>query len=43
MLTYIGTPVATAIGFYTWKSKNENLAKLGLPPEAAEEGGTYEY
>ncbi len=36
MLTYIGAPVSVAIGFYAWKSKHENLTKLGLPPEAAE-------
>ena len=28
MLTYIGGPVGIAIGFYMWKSKNENTAKI---------------
>lgn len=26
--TYIGGPTATAIGFYAWKSKAENLLKI---------------
>lgn len=26
---YIGGPTATAIGFYAWKSKAENLLKIG--------------
>ena len=28
LLSYIGAPVAVAIGFYNWKAKNENLAKI---------------
>lgn len=27
LLTFIGAPVATAIGFYYWKAKNENIQK----------------
>lgn len=27
-LAYIGTPTATAIGFYAWKAKNENVIKV---------------
>ncbi|GAB6989339.1 hypothetical protein [Paenibacillus pini] len=27
LLTFIGAPVATAIGFYYWKAKNENVSK----------------
>lgn len=27
-LTYIGAPTATAIGFYAWKAKNENVIKV---------------
>ena len=26
---YLGTPTATAIGFYAWKSKAENVLKIG--------------
>lgn len=29
MFSYIGVPVATAIGFYCWKAKNENIKKYG--------------
>ena len=29
MFTYIGVPVASAIGFYCWKAKNENMNKHG--------------
>lgn len=28
LLAYIGAPTATAIGFYAWKSKAENVIKL---------------
>lgn len=28
LLGYIGSPVVTAIGFYSWKSKAENVIKL---------------
>lgn len=28
LLTYIGSPVVIAIGFYSWKSKAENMIKL---------------
>lgn len=27
--TYLGGPTATAIGFYAWKSKAENIIKIG--------------
>lgn len=27
--TYLGGPTATAIGFYAWKSKAENVLKIG--------------
>lgn len=27
LLMFIGAPVATAIGFYYWKAKNENMQK----------------
>lgn len=27
-LAYIGTPTATAIGFYSWKAKAENIVKI---------------
>lgn len=26
-LAYIGAPTATALGFYFWKAKNENISK----------------
>lgn len=29
ILTYIGSPVAVAYGFYSWKSKAENVLKIG--------------
>jgi hypothetical protein len=34
-LTFIGAPTATALAFYTWKAKNENIAKIeqGRPHE----------
>lgn len=28
LLAYIGTPTATAIGFYAWKAKAENIVKI---------------
>lgn len=28
LLVYIGTPTATAIGFYCWKAKAENILKI---------------
>lgn len=28
LLTFIGAPVAVAIGFYAWKAKAENVIKL---------------
>lgn len=28
LLAYIGTPTATAIGFYCWKAKAENIIKI---------------
>lgn len=28
LLAYIGTPTATAIGFYCWKAKAENIVKI---------------
>ena len=27
-LAYVGTPTATAIGFYSWKAKAENVVKI---------------
>ena len=32
-LTYIGAPTATAIGFYAWKAKAENVLKIGKTVE----------
>lgn len=29
MFSYIGVPVASAIGFYCWKAKHENVNKYG--------------
>lgn len=29
MFSYIGIPVASTIGFYCWKAKNENINKYG--------------
>lgn len=26
--TFVGTPVSVAIGFYSWKAKNENVPKI---------------
>lgn len=28
LLTYIGVPTSTAIGFYAWKAKAENVIKI---------------
>lgn len=28
MFGYIGAPVAVTIGFYSWKAKHENVAKI---------------
>lgn len=28
LATYIGTPTATTIAFYSWKAKSENLLKI---------------
>lgn len=33
---YLGTPTATAIGFYAWKSKAENLLKIQQSHEKQE-------
>lgn len=36
-LSFIGVPTATAIGFYCWKAKAENLLKMRREaPEAAQ-------
>lgn len=36
-LAYVGTPTATAIGFYSWKAKAENVVKIKKAnPEATE-------
>lgn len=36
-LAYVGTPTATAIGFYSWKAKAENVVKIKQAnPEATE-------
>lgn len=29
LLAFIGTPTATAIAFYAWKAKAENVLKIG--------------
>lgn len=43
LLTFIGAPVATALGFYYWKAKNENMQKhaqeIETPIETIEEEG----
>ena len=31
LLAYLGAPTATAIGFYAWKAKSENVIKLTAP------------
>lgn len=28
LLTYLGAPTATAIGFYAWKARAENVVKI---------------
>ena len=28
LLAYIGAPTATAIGFYSWKARSENIVKI---------------
>jgi len=28
LLTYIGTPTSVTIGFYSWKARSENVAKI---------------
>ena len=33
-LAFIGAPTATAIGFYAWKAKAENVLKIGKTVEA---------
>jgi len=36
-LTYIGVPTATAIGFYCWKAKAENMLKMRREAPQAEQ------
>lgn len=36
-LAFIGTPTATAIGFYCWKAKAENLLKMRAEAPEAEQ------
>lgn len=36
-LTYIGIPTATAIGFYCWKAKAENVLKMRREAPQAEQ------
>lgn len=36
-LSFIGVPTATAIGFYAWKAKNENVEKIGAQPPKSKE------
>ncbi|MDF1494067.1 hypothetical protein [Caproiciproducens sp. CPB-2] len=38
LLAYIGTPTATAIGFYSWKAKAENVVKIKKANPDATEG-----
>ena len=33
LLTYIGAPTATAIGFYAWKARAENVIKISKDVE----------
>ena len=33
ILSYIGAPVAVSIAFYSWKAKNENMAKIANSEE----------
>lgn len=35
-LAYIGTPTATAIGFYSWKARSENVLKISKLAETKE-------
>lgn len=37
-LAYVGTPAATAIGFYSWKAKAENVVKIKRANPTATEG-----
>ena len=37
-LAYVGTPAATAIGFYSWKAKAENVVKIKQANPTATEG-----
>lgn len=37
-LAYVGTPAATAIGFYSWKAKAENVVKIKQANTTATEG-----
>jgi len=37
-LAYVGTPTATAIGFYSWKAKAENVVKIKQAHPKATEG-----
>ena len=37
-LAYVGTPAATAIGFYSWKAKAENVVKIKQASPTATEG-----
>lgn len=36
-LTFIGVPTATAIGFYCWKAKAENMLKIRQETPQAEQ------
>jgi O-antigen/teichoic acid export membrane protein len=40
-LAYIGTPTATAVGFYCWKAKNENINKHKWDYLKKPDGGYY--
>ncbi|UWG96768.1 hypothetical protein LPY66_18105 [Dehalobacter sp. DCM] len=40
-LAYIGTPVAVAIGFYSWKAKAENVTKIKLSREGVNKCESY--
>ena len=37
-LAYVGTPTATAIGFYSWKAKAENVVKIKQAHPEEKEG-----
>lgn len=39
LLTFIGAPTATALGWYYWKAKNENMQKNAKASSAIEESG----